>query len=286
MKSKTVLITGASAGFGRIAAEMLLHRGHRVIAALRGGQARLEKEFLAAHLQTGRLHAVDLHLEQPGTFRAAVSEVAQKFQGRLDVLINNAGYGQMGPVEILDEALLRKQMEVNFFGTALLTQALLPAVREAGGRIINVSSIVGRVGLPFYGAYAASKFALEGYSESLWYDLRPLGVQVGLVEPGGYRTEFSPKVSREGLPSADPTGVYAHRLDLFRKSVAKKNFSPGRDPTDVARVMVRLSERRRLPFRTVLGGDAKLAVFIRRLLPEWLRLRLMDWTMRRKFFAE
>ncbi|MCC7442902.1 MAG: SDR family oxidoreductase [Bdellovibrionales bacterium] len=286
MKVKTVLVTGASTGFGRLAAELLLHRGHRVIAALRGGQDRLEKVFPRAQLDTGRLHAVDLHLERPETFKAAVSEVMQKFQGRLDVLINNAGYGEMGPMEIVSEQALRRQLEVNFFGTVLLTQKLLPAIRQAQGRVLNVSSVVGFISLPFYGAYAASKFALEGYSEALWFDLRPFRVQVGLVEPGGFRTEFSGRVVKDGLPEQDPTGLYARRIERFRVNLKKKEAKLGADPMTVAKALVKLSEKRSIPLRTLCGKDARLAYWSKRLFPEWIYLRITNWIMRKGFFEE
>jgi len=282
---RTILITGASSGFGQLAASLLVARGHHVVAALRGGAARLAAVYSAEEVASGRLTALDLHLERPATFAAARALVEEKFGGRLDVLLNNAGYGLLGPAEDQSEEKLRHQLEVNFFGPALLTNLLLPALRAARGRILNVSSVAGFVSFPFYAVYSASKFALEGYSEGLAFELRPFGVQVGIVEPGGFRTGFSPTAAQ--ATALVPTGSqYEAQSRAINHFLAERVAKLVADPMIVARKLVKLCLRRRVPLRTVIGKDARAMAFLRWLVPERVRVWLIDRGFRKLFFAE
>ncbi len=186
--TSVAVITGTSSGFGLLAAIELARRGLRVFASMRdlGKSATLD----AAAREAGvGLEKIALDVTSESSIAAAVREVHDR-AGRLDVLVNNAGFGMGGAFEDLSMAELREQFETNFFGTCAVTKAVLPGMRERkSGRVVNVSSISGLVGAPGTSAYCASKFALEGWSESLRHELRPFGVRIVLVEPGTYRTE-------------------------------------------------------------------------------------------------
>jgi len=246
---KTVLLTGCSSGFGKMAVPLLLSRGHTVVAALRGGQERLEKIFAEElRIYPGKLLALDVHMERAETFELATRLVAERLGGKLDVLINNAGYGLFGALEDLSPDQLRHQMEVNFFGPTFLTRALLPALRSARGRVINLSSVAGRHSFPCYAAYNASKFALEGFSEAMRYDLMPHGVQVALVEPGGFKTDFSTRSQVFGATAFASDSANRSRNEAIRHFIATSSKRLG-NPARVARLLVKLVEKRRIHLR-------------------------------------
>ena len=257
-----------------------------MIAALRGGETRLQQLFaddLRAH--PGRLTALDLHMERPETFAEAARLVQARFGGKLDALVNNAGYGLFGALEDLTEPQLRHQMEVNFFGPALLTRALLPALRAARGRVINLSSVAGRHSFHFYTAYNASKFALEGLSEAMHYELKPFGVQVGLIEPGGFKTDFAGRsliVGETSFSAASPYRARSEALDHFLKTATPRLG----DPSRVARLLVRSIERRRLPVRQPIGTDSHFMMFMGWLVPTRLRMWLVDRVFRLVVFRD
>ena len=172
-----VLITGCSTGFGRAAAIELTARGHDVVATARKVEV-LDDLDVAARL------ALDVDDDQSVTDAVAAA-------GDIDALVNNAGFGVIGPVEMVPLAEGRRGMETNFFGTVRMIQAVLPGMRaRGGGSIVNVTSLAGRVAPPLDGFYSASKFAVEGLSEALHYELAPLGVRVKILEPGGMQTDF------------------------------------------------------------------------------------------------
>ena len=222
MPSK-IVITGASRGFGKQAAEALLFRGHDVLAAIRGGEARGRTIFSAEALATGRLHFIDLPLDSSAALQSVPTWIDSHWSGALDVLINNAGYGLMGPLEHQTDAQVRNQMEVNFFAPLALTRLCLPALKRSAEqgrrpRIINLSSIAGLVSFPYYGAYNASKFALEAVSEALLYELAPFGIQLALIEPGGFKTGFNSSIDFASVdPAKDP--VNAARLASFQNAI-------------------------------------------------------------------
>lgn len=272
MIAKKILITGASRGFGKLAVERLIERGHEVAAALRGGEARGRNLFSKEALETGRLHFIDLHVDQAESLTQARDWVAKHWNGRLDVLINNAGYGLLGPLEGQTDAQVRREMEVNFFGPLTLTRSCIPFLRKARGRILNVSSIAGLVGFPFYGAYNASKFALEAISEAFFYELRDLGIQVALIEPGSFRTEFS-NAAEFGDPGDERN---TSKIQAFRRRMDSRRSLVSGDPSKVAELLVRLSENSRIPLRNVVGRDAKLMVGLKRILPDSWRVALIS----------
>ncbi|MBU6376434.1 MAG: SDR family oxidoreductase [Bdellovibrionales bacterium] len=278
--TKKILITGASRGFGKLAVELLIERGHEVVAALRGGSERGDALFSESILRTGRLHFIDWHAERTETLKAAASWVTAHWNGQLDVLINNAGYGLMGPLEGQTDAQMRRQMEVNFFGPLNLTRECLPFLKRSQGRIINVSSIAGLAGFPFYGAYNASKFALEAISEAFYYELRSSGVQVALVEPGSFRTDFSASTEfgSPGTPENEP------KIEAFKKRMDTRRSLLSGDPTRVARLLVRLCEKKKIPLRTAIGRDAALMLLIRKALPDCWRVELTSRVFEKIFF--
>ncbi len=280
---KTIFISGASSGFGKLAASLLLADGHTVVAAIRGGEARLAGLFSREEIATGRLLAVDLHLDRPETLAAAERFVAERLGGALDVLVNNAGYGALGPIEEQSEHEIRRQLEVNVVGPMLLTNKLLPALRARRGRILNVTGAVGFVPMPFYALYCASKHALEGYSESLAYDLAPFGVQVGIVQPGGFRTGFTETAAAiaSTVPQGSPYKDRARAMtDFLRTEAVKLNG----DPLVVAKKLVKLCTARRLPIRTKVGPDAIMLSLLSWLVPARAKMWLIATAMSRTLF--
>ena len=199
--SKTIFITGASRGFGKIWAEAFLKRGDRVAAT-----ARNVKDLEDLITEFGdRILTIQLDVNDRAADFAAVKQARDRF-GRIDVLINNAGFGLFGAIEETSEEEARKQIETNVFGLLWLTQAVIPVMREQGeGHIINVSSILGLVGVPTLGLYNASKFAVEGLTETLAGEVKAFGIKVSLVEPNGYATDWSSgsAVHTQGLPEYD-----------------------------------------------------------------------------------
>lgn len=269
-RARLALVTGASTGFGKGLVAALLERGWEVVATMRGAAARKElfAEDAAAH--PGRLHLLSLDVADAAQRRAAAEWVAGAGD-RLDLLVNNAGYGLFGALEDVSEAQLRRQFEVNFFGAALLTRELLPALRAARGKVLNVSSVLGFTAFPLAGAYCASKFALEGLSDSLAFELEPHGVQVCAVEPGGFRTKFNDNMTW-GEGSAAPGSPYRRQTDGYARLREKLNARRAASPARVVDAMVRLAEARRIPRRLRLGRDAAVLGLIDALLPdEWSR---------------
>ncbi|PTQ96600.1 NADP-dependent 3-hydroxy acid dehydrogenase YdfG [Mucilaginibacter yixingensis] len=180
----TILITGASSGFGRAAVKLFQEQGWNVVATMRSP----EKEETLRGLENVAL--VRLDVTNPESIREAVAEATSRF-GRIDVLVNNAGYGTLGALEAATAEVIRRQLDTNLIGVIQVTQAVLPVMRaQRAGVIINVSSVGGRATFPFSSLYHATKFAVEGLTESLQYELNPLGIRLKIVEPGGYKTDF------------------------------------------------------------------------------------------------
>lgn len=255
---RTVLITGCSSGFGRALVPALAARGWRVIAGVRGGRER-----------AGDLDAevVDLDVTNAGQRKHAVAQI-----GTLECLINNAGGGNFGPFEESSERELRDVFETNFLATALLTRECLPLLRASRGRIVTISSILGVTGLPMSSLYCASKFALEGWSESLHRELRAHGVRVTLVEPGGFRTQFG---ANARWPEARIEAYAEQRASMvaFRERTAARR---GKPPDAVVRAVSKLVDSEANPIRIRVGGDARALWLLRKWLPERIGDRLMS----------
>jgi NAD(P)-dependent dehydrogenase (short-subunit alcohol dehydrogenase family) len=245
-----VLITGASSGFGRLLAALLARRGHTVFGTSR---------FAAAATD---FTVVPLDVRDDESVAACVNAVRQG-GGDIEVLVNNAGYVHEGPLEELSVEDIKAIFETNFFGAVRMVNAVLPSMRaRRRGRIINVSSLTGVIPLPFMGAYAASKHALEAYSESLRHELMPLGIHVSLVEPGYFKTGISSRKLRTAgtIPDYDEP-----RRRMYAAIAREEARSPA--PAPVADLLVRIIEARRPRLRHVIGRDT-LTYHLRGLVPE------------------
>nr|WP_090116620.1 SDR family oxidoreductase [Cohnella sp. OV330] len=264
---KTALVTGASSGFGLLIAVELAKRGYRVVAAMRdlGRQAALVREAERIGAAGGRIEVVRLDVTDAETIEAAVSGTLQRY-GRIDVLVNNAGMAVGGFVEEVPMAAWRAQMETNFLGLVAMTRAVLPAMRaQGGGTIIQMSSVSGLWGIPGFGAYAASKFAVEGFSESLRHEVSPFGIRVALVEPGAYRTAIWAKGFAEMHARSD--SPYAGALKAVL-GIARRTAETAPDPREVAELVGRLADKRRISrLRYPIGRGSRLLPLAGRLLP-------------------
>lgn len=258
-KEKYVLITGCSSGFGRLMLKRFLDNGWVVLAT-----TRHPKQIEGAP----GLHVLPYNVAVSSEREKITQYVAQYCSDGLDCLINNAGYGLAGPLEALSEEQIRQQFEVNFFAPLLLTRDLLPSLHKARGKVINISSVLGFTGMPMQSLYAASKFALEGMSESLHYELAPHGVQVTLVEPGGFRTGFS-----DGMdwPAADLQAfpLYQNHFQGYRNFLRRvSKEGKGKDPSHVAETVLKLANRKSLPLRVRVGEDTHALYYLRKSLPQ------------------
>jgi NAD(P)-dependent dehydrogenase (short-subunit alcohol dehydrogenase family) len=249
--SKVWLITGASRGLGRSLTQEALKAGHRVVATARNAERLAE----VASKFGESVRTVPLDVTNEAQAKNAVEAAIETF-GCVDVLVNNAGYGNVYPVEDTSLADFRAQIETNLFGVIIMTKAVLPHFRErASGHIIQISSIGGRVGPVGRAAYAAAKFGVEGFSESLSKEVGPLGIKVTIVEPGGFRTDFAGSSTelREGRKEYDGTVGAAVR---FQRNYDGKQ--PG-DPVKAAAAVIQIAALADPPLRLLLGSDAYAA---------------------------
>ncbi len=255
-----VLITGASSGIGYEAAQRLARRGCKVYAAAR----RLE---LMEPLRKEGIVPVKLDVCDEESMRQCVDTVLQA-EGRIDVLINNAGYGYFGAVENVSDAEARRQLEVNVFGLAAMCRLVIPHMRKQGsGRIVNTSSIAGLVVLPFGGWYHVSKYSVEALSDALRMELRPFGIKVSMIEPGGIKTDWGLIAADHLRDSSAGTPYEAAALpeaDLIHKAYSGNLLTK---PTKIARAIERAAMSRRPRTRYRLGRFSTLAVWTHRLLP-------------------
>ncbi|MNW32096.1 putative oxidoreductase SadH [compost metagenome] len=265
------LITGTSSGFGLLTAVRLASTGYRVAATMRNTARAGELMTLAQEKGVAdRIHLLQLDVTDSESIQQAVAEVRGHF-GQIDVLVNNAGFALGGYVEELTLADWRDQMETNFFGLVAMTREVLPHMRQRGnGFIINVSSVSGLAGFPGYGPYAASKFAVEGYSESLRHEMAPYGVHVVLVEPGAFRTAIWSK-GLERIRTVEDS-PYRDRLNaVLRYSRRAAKTAP--DPQQVAELIARIVSKRSPRLRYAVGQGAGLMRWAKAILPwKWLEL--------------
>ena len=265
-RSDVALVTGASSGFGLLAAVELARRGLRVFASMRE-PARAER--LRAALDQASLSAqiIRLDVTRADQIEEAVSSIEQ-VAGGVDVLVNNAGYGLGGSVEDISMEELREQFETNFFGLVGLSKRVLPGMRERRrGRIINVSSIAGRVALPGVSAYCSSKFAVEGFSEAMRHELLPFDVFVSLVEPGTFRTDIFDRNRRIAARASDPTSAWAEMTRKISDIVDGRVEKSTADPREVALVIAEIASAARPRLRYLVGRDARTQRLLARLLP-------------------
>jgi NAD(P)-dependent dehydrogenase (short-subunit alcohol dehydrogenase family) len=248
------LITGSSSGFGRQLAQTALEHGDRVVATAR---TKSSLDELVAAAPDGAAIAVQLDVTDPGERAAAIAAAVDRY-GRLDVLVNNAGFGSVGAVEELEEAAFRSLMETMFFGALALTQAALPVMRRQGsGAIVQISSMGGKVTMPGFGAYCAAKFALEAVSESLAAEVAPFGIGVLIVEPGAFRTGFGGAGMQR---SPELAGVYAETVGPTRRAVDGMDGTQPGDPGKAASAILRALDADDAALHLALGDDAVDAI--------------------------
>jgi NAD(P)-dependent dehydrogenase (short-subunit alcohol dehydrogenase family) len=249
--SKVWLITGSSRGIGRELAKAVLAAGDQLVATAR--RAEQVADLVESH--RGQAVAVPLDVTRPEAARAAVAAATAAF-GRLDVVVNNAGYANTASIEDVAEEDFREQFETNFFGAFHVTRAALPVLRtqKGGGHVIQISSIGGRLGTAGLGAYQSAKWALEGLSEVLAREVGPLGVRVTIVEPGGFRTDWggsSMRIDAVSEPYQQTVGVNAAHLRNGASDTSRG------DPARAAEAILKLASLPEPPLRLLLGTDAQ-----------------------------
>jgi NAD(P)-dependent dehydrogenase (short-subunit alcohol dehydrogenase family) len=263
-----VLITGSSSGIGRSSALRLDQAGFQVFAGVRN---RGDAESLEAE-GSDRLEPVILDVTDEGTIEATRARIEQVTGGRLSGLVNNAGIARGGPLEALSIEALREQLEINLVGQVAVTQALLPMIRAARGRVVFISSIGGLVALPYLSPYAASKHGIEAVGDSLRREMMPFGVQVSLVEPGAVSTPIWDKGSdqaEELRERATPEQIelYGPVMDRFEKLFIEAGRS-GVPAEKVADAVEHALTAGKPKTRYVIGRDAKLRAAVARFLPD------------------
>ncbi|NMN71084.1 oxidoreductase [Rhizobium sp. 57MFTsu3.2] len=245
-KSPVWLITGCSTGFGRELAKLTIARGWPTVVTARD-KARVA-DLATAH--EANTLALDLDVTDPTQVKAAVAAAEQRF-GRIDVLVNNAGYGYQSPVEEAEEQEIRDQFEANVFGLFAITRAVLPGMRRRRhGHIINITSVAGFIGFPGSGFYAASKHAVEGFSDALHAEGRPLGIKVTCVAPGPFRTDWAGRSLRQ-TKSTIPD--YAETAAARMRQTAEYSGKQAGDPVRAGEAMIRITEVENPPRHLVLG---------------------------------
>jgi NAD(P)-dependent dehydrogenase (short-subunit alcohol dehydrogenase family) len=251
---KVWFVTGAGRGLGIDIAQKALAAGHSVVATGRNPDA--VQKAIGAH---ENLIAVALDITNPKAANTAAQAAADHF-GRIDVLVNNAGNFYAGYFENISPEHVRAQMETNFFGPLNVTRAILPIMRaQRSGQVITVTSLAGLIGQEFVAAYAASKFALEGWMESLRYDVAPYGIKTMVVEPGFFRTELLVEGASTIWPDLT-VDDYTERTKQTIAAWSSMNGLQGGDPAKLAAAIVSLSDSGELPLRFVAGADAMAAV--------------------------
>lgn len=261
---RVILISGVSSGFGRESAARLAAAGHTVYGTVRNATDPLP----------GVTH-LEMDLTDHDSIIRTVKEVVER-EGRIDVLINNAGMHTGGPAETTPLEYFRLQMETSFTGMVLLTREVLPVMRGAGGgMIINISSIGGQMGLPFQPFYSAAKFAVEGFSEALRMEVKLFNIKVVVINPGDFRTNNSTN-RRKFLAPAVEGDPYAGQFEKSL-SIIEKDEAGGQDPALLAKKLAVIVECRNPSHRYIIASaDQKLAVFLKKMLPS----KLFEWMLR------
>jgi NAD(P)-dependent dehydrogenase (short-subunit alcohol dehydrogenase family) len=265
MPDKIALITGSSSGFGLLTSIELARAGFRVVATMRdlGRRERLDQAAAAAGL-AAQLDIRALDVTNFDALPAFVDAVVRD-HGRLDVLLNNAGFAMAGFAEDIKLEELRRQFETNFFGAVAMTKAALPAMRrQRSGHIIMVSSIGGLQGSVTVSSYSASKHAIEGWSESLRLEINSLGIKVVLVEPGAFQTEIWTRGAVMGANAIKETSPNIQRILRMRDRI---QALPKRDPIEVARVIASIAQDPDPKLRYLVGRDARVQLALKRILP-------------------
>jgi NAD(P)-dependent dehydrogenase (short-subunit alcohol dehydrogenase family) len=265
MSEKIAVISGTSSGIGLLSAVELARQGFRTVATMRDLERRdrLDQAILAAGVATN-IDMRRLDVTEFNSFDEFVSSVVRDY-GRIDALINNAGFAVAGFAEDMSLDEIRLQFETNFFGNVALTQAVLPVMRkQRSGHIIMMSSIGGLHGALSISSYSASKFALEGWTESLRLEVNSLGIKVVLVEPGSYQTDIWTRNAVLGKKTVDGSSPNRERGERMRDQVQKLKK---KDPVEVARLVARIIQDPNPRLRYLVGSDARMQLWLKRLLP-------------------
>ncbi|MBV9388793.1 MAG: SDR family oxidoreductase [Chroococcidiopsidaceae cyanobacterium CP_BM_ER_R8_30] len=273
LSEQVVLITGASTGIGAALAQLLAQRfaGIRLVLAARSVD-KLETVATLCQKAGAEVLALPTDLEKLEQVEALANAAIAQF-GRIDALVNNAGYGQMGPVELIPSQAAQRQFQINLLGPMALIRALVPQMREAGGgRIVNISSLGGRMAFPFGGLYSASKFALEALSDALRMELAPFNIQVIVIEPGPVSTEFFDVVGQAVVETVATPETTPYRAAFAKlKGLEKQTSSRAWTAERVAEVIVRaLSARRPRPRYLAATGGRFLLFLMTKVLPTWV----------------
>lgn len=267
---KTVVITGASSGIGLETALYFHEQGWNVIATMRSP----EKRHTLLH-EKGLPHLVHLDVMDLDSIQTAIRYTVDRFPS-IDVLVNNAGYAVYGPFESSTQAQLERQFNTNVFGLMTVTRQFLPIFRQQkSGTLINVASMGGRIGFPLYSLYNSTKWAVEGFSEALIYELRPLNIKVKLIEPGVIKTDFYDR----SMETTDNTGwdeAYGKILKRGQKSPGDPVAGNSTEPSAVARIIYRAATDANWRLRYTVGRDAWLVSLLRRIVPEGLFYKILE----------
>ena len=274
LDQQVVIVTGASAGIGEAGVRMLAREGATIVLVARR-KARLDQLKQEIEAGGGRALAVEADITSAEDRRRIVRETLSAF-GRIDALVNNAGYGQRGPIELVPVEAIRRNFETNLFSLIALTQLIIPIMREKGsGRIVNISSVAGRIASPLSSVYDATKHALEAVSDGLRGELAPFGIKVVIIEPGFIVTEFldvANEVSREVVEQAGP---YAASIARRNQSMQRLRKMAG-TPDDIGKLIVKALTLANPRARYSAPGHAKVLIALRRFVPE----RLFDYINR------
>src|SRR6516164_3087243 len=264
MANKVAVITGTSSGFGLLTAVELARHGFAVVATMRDLARRTYLEEAAARAGVERIDIRQLDVTDFEHITTFVNEILRD-HGRIDVLVNNAGFAMAGFIEDIKLEEIRLQFETNFFGGVAMTKAVLPTMRQQhSGHIIMISSVGGLHGSPIISSYSASKHALEGWTETLRLEVRHLGINVVLVEPGAFATDIWTRNAKLGVNVDDAASPNLSRSERMRETV---NKMPKRNPPDVARLIARVVEDPNPKLRYLVGADARIQMWLKRMLP-------------------
>lgn len=264
-QAKVILITGASAGMGKATAKKLIGEGHIVYGAAR----RTDKMADLANLGG---HVIEMDVTDEEQITAAVEQILSE-QGRIDVLVNNAGYSVYGSVEDVSQEDARRQFDVNFFGAAFLTQKVLPHMRaQRSGHIINVTSIGGKMYAPLGSWYHGTKHALEGWSDCLRVETKGFGINVSIIEPGAIKTEFGDVMNQPMLDRSKGSPYEAMAHSIIAAARNAHDGSPSSQPEIIADTIARAISSKKPKTRYAAGKMAKQILFFRK----WLSDRMFD----------
>lgn len=278
MNKKIAIITGASSGFGLLTTLELAKKDYLVIATMRNIEkqgfliSQATQLNLLQNITVQQLNVTDQNSIH--NFQLYIKEI-----NRVDLLINNAGYANGGFVEEIPVEEYRKQFETNLFGAISITQLVLPYMREQkSGKIINISSISGQVGFPGLSPYVSSKYALEGWSESLRLEVKPFGIEVALIEPGSYNTNIWEVGKQLATNQSDTSSPYKEYMGKIQKHINSGSDTFG-NPIDVANKIVEIAESKRTNLRYPIGKGVKFMIFAKKILP-W---RLWEYLVLKSF---